>query len=343
MALAQGLAAAGQACVLAILGPAPTATQCAAVADIPNCSLLKTGLPLDWTLKSQDELSVLVNALINLANQVNAAAAHVHSPALAAGHWPIPVVAVAHSCMATWWDAVFGQDRPQSIEWHATATADGLLAANEVIAPSKAFSVALQRVYRCPRSIHVIHNGLPQPTLHPFEHRTAVLAAGRLWDKAKNLLVLDEAAAIATIDIAAAGPTCGPDGARVSFPNIREIGELTPDRLQHCMRSAAIFASPALYEPFGLAVLEAAQCETPLVLSDIPTFRELWSDAAIFLPANQPLLWANALSTLANDVLRLRELGQAACQRAARYTQESMVSATMDVHNLLSHRDLRAA
>ncbi len=45
-----------------------------------------------------------------------------------------------------------------------------------------------------------------------------------------------------------------------------------------------IFVSTSLYEPFGLAVLEAAQAGCPLVLSDIATFRELWDGAAIFFP-----------------------------------------------------------
>src|SRR3546814_16818778 len=48
---------------------------------------------------------------------------------------------------------------------------------------------------------------------------------------------------------------------------------------------AGIFVSPSLYEPFGLAVLEAAMSGCALLLSDIPTFRELWDGAAVFTPA----------------------------------------------------------
>ena len=49
------------------------------------------------------------------------------------------------------------------------------------------------------------------------------------------------------------------------------------------MARTAVFVSPALYEPFGLAVLEAAQAGCALVLSDIPTFRELWDGVALFV------------------------------------------------------------
>ena len=50
------------------------------------------------------------------------------------------------------------------------------------------------------------------------------------------------------------------------------------------MARAAIFVSSSVYEPFGLAVLEAAGSGAALVLSDIPTFRELWDEAALFAP-----------------------------------------------------------
>ena len=46
-----------------------------------------------------------------------------------------------------------------------------------------------------------------------------------------------------------------------------------------------IFVSVSRYEPFGLAVLEAAHAGCALVLSDIPTFRELWQGAASFVIA----------------------------------------------------------
>jgi glycosyltransferase involved in cell wall biosynthesis len=49
--------------------------------------------------------------------------------------------------------------------------------------------------------------------------------------------------------------------------------------------------APSLYEPFGLAVAEAARAARPLVLSDIPTFRELWGDAALTSRPAMPRRW----------------------------------------------------
>ena len=70
------------------------------------------------------------------------------------------------------------------------------------------------------------------------------------------------------------------------MPRSREpaaLGELDEAALQARYAGTAVFASPARYEPFGLGVLEAAQSGMALVLSDIPTFRELWDGAARFV------------------------------------------------------------
>jgi glycosyltransferase involved in cell wall biosynthesis len=63
------------------------------------------------------------------------------------------------------------------------------------------------------------------------------------------------------------------------------------------MASAGIFALPALYEPFGLSPLEAGLAGCALVLGDLPSLREVWDDAACFVPPRddeallETLLW----------------------------------------------------
>ena len=58
--------------------------------------------------------------------------------------------------------------------------------------------------------------------------------------------------------------------------NARPLGVLAPAELRRKLERAAIFAAPALYEPFGLGILEAAAAGCALVLGDIRfTAREL--------------------------------------------------------------------
>ena len=70
--------------------------------------------------------------------------------------------------------------------------------------------------------------------------------------------------------VLAAGPTRGPDGQEIALEHVVALGALDGAALRRpAAARAAVFASLALYEPFGLAVLEAALAGCALVLSDI--------------------------------------------------------------------------
>jgi glycosyltransferase involved in cell wall biosynthesis len=83
----------------------------------------------------------------------------------------------------------------------------------------------------------------------------------------------------------------------------------------------------ARYEPFGLAVLEAAQAGMALVLSNTPGFRELWDGAALFVASEADL------SQVLQQALAAPEPWAARARaRAARYTIEQMATATLAIH-----------
>jgi glycosyltransferase involved in cell wall biosynthesis len=88
--------------------------------------------------------------------------------------------------------------------------------------------------------------------------------------------------------------------------------------------SAAIFVLPACYEPFGLAALEAGLAGCALVLGDIPSLREVWGDAAVFVPPDQPHTLAAVLQRLITDVSWRALMAQRARVRALQYTPERM-------------------
>jgi glycosyltransferase involved in cell wall biosynthesis len=91
------------------------------------------------------------------------------------------------------------------------------------------------------------------------------------------------------------------------------------------MSRAGVFVSPALYEPFGLGVLEAAANGCALVLSDVPTFRELWDGAALFADPREPKALREAIATACRDGSLRAELQTKARARAARYPLERTV------------------
>lgn len=101
------------------------------------------------------------------------------------------------------------------------------------------------------------------------------------------------------------------------------------------MARSAIVASPSRYEPFGLAPLEAAQAGAALVLADIPTYRELWDDAALFAPADDARAFAAALNRLAGDDALRHEFAAKAKERSARFTLHAQASAMQSIYEHL--------
>jgi glycogen(starch) synthase len=177
-----------------------------------------------------------------------------------------------------------------------------------------------------------VHNGRAAPPVCAGPRRRAVLAAGRLWDEGKNLAALDDAAARLDAPVYAAGPLTGPHGTAIGFAHLHALGTLDGARLAEQFSSLAVFAAPARYEPFGLAVLEAAQAGMALVLSDIPTFRELWDGAACFVDPGDPDQLSDTLRGVLDDAPACARLGADARRRAGNYRAEPMVEATLAVH-----------
>jgi len=328
--LAAGFAQRGVPAVLAVLGPPASPSQRAEAAAF-GLPLVETGLPLDWTAESPAELAYATAGLIRLAAEAGATGAHLHAPALVGeGDWPQPVVTVAHSCVATWWQAVQGGSMPDDFSWRTAATRAGLHAAAAVIAPSAAHAAALQQAYG-PVPVRVVHNGTRAPTQTAGRRRRAVLTAGRLWDAGKRVAALDRVAPRLGAPIRAAGPVAGPNGDLVLLPNLDLLGTLDQAGMAGAFAGASVFCSMAHYEPFGLAVLEAAGAGMRLVLSDIPSFRELWAGAATLVPDETALLPALQAA--------LDRPGDGGAQaRAARYTIGAMVDATLAIHRSVGAR-----
>jgi glycosyltransferase involved in cell wall biosynthesis len=284
--------------------------------------------------------------LASLAQQRDVDTIQLHTLALVGQSiWHAPVLAVMHSCVGTWWQAVRQDALPADFQWRIAAVRAGLEAADCVVAPTHAFAETVRTTYGASRSIDVVHNGRrsAHSTLRDTAARHGVLAAGRLWDEGKNIAVLDRAAAtMGAVPVMAAGAVLGPNGAGAAFHRLHALGALDEQDMANMMAKARVFAAPALYEPFGLAVLEAAQAGLPLVLSDISSFRELWDGAAIFLPARNAELWAATLSALHAEPAACRRWGMKARARATSYTVERFDGAMWEKHCQLLARAPRA-
>ena len=332
MELARSLAARQISVVLAVLGPAPDPVQVYEASNVPNLRLVLTGFPLDWLTETSQQIEASAHALAKLARRADAAIIQLHTPALVGRvSWPAPVVAVVHSCVGTWWRAVRGGPMPPNLACQSQAAGVGIARADSVIAPSASFADVL-REYYCPaRPIEIVRNART-PLTGAAKRQRQGLTVGRLWDEGKNVTALDTAVGNLNWPVLAAGPTVGSDGSRVACRHLRMLGPLHDTALADQYAEAAIFVSVSLYEPFGLAVLEAAQAGCALLLSDIPTFRELWNGSAIFIPPENPPRIAAALQHLFQNTELCKRQGAAAKRRAEWFNVPHMVDAMIRVY-----------
>ncbi|HEY0627137.1 MAG TPA: glycosyltransferase family 4 protein [Allosphingosinicella sp.] len=334
--LARGLSVQGIESIVAVLGPSPSKAQLKAASGIEGLTLVDTGLPLDWLARTRTSVRTAGEKIAKLAAGHNVDLVQLNAPALAAeARFGVPVVAVAHSCLATWWAAVKGNDIDPVYKWRSDLAGEGLRKADLVVAPSAAFAEATRLAHQLEKAPVTVHNGrspLPLPRVAPHDF---AFTAGRLWDKGKNAATLDRVAARLAIPFYAAGPERGPNGDSIELLNARPLGNLGERELARRLAAKPVFVSAAIYEPFGLAALEAANAGCPLILSDIPTFRELWEGPATFVDPMDHEGYARAVSEIIGDEPLRASLGKAAKERASRYTPEAMAQAMAGIYRKL--------
>lgn len=331
LALCAGLQAAGDDCLVAMIGE-PTPDRIAALpAGVEHAS---TPLRLEWMQGAAGDVRAAVPWLQALVRDRAPDLVHFNQFAYAAAGFDAPVLVAAHSDVRSWWSEVMGRAAPAEWDEYGAMVRAGLRAADRVVAPSVYQSALLARHYGRAAE-HVIANGIPPAAdrgdARPASRRAGVATVGRAWDPAKGVGTLDRAAGTlggAAGPVRLAGPLEGPDGAGFRPRHLEPLGFIGRAAMDGLLAETAIYVGTSLYEPFGLAPLEAAHHGCALVLSDIGSFRDLWGDAAAFFPPGDAARLAELLGSLRADPERLDALAAAAQARAReRYTADAMTQA----------------
>ncbi|MBB4008639.1 glycosyltransferase family 4 protein [Allorhizobium taibaishanense] len=318
------------------LGPRPATHQVQEAEEIGE--LIWLDAPLEWMVEDEAALSSLPALLQDLAAKHGADLLHLNAPSQAVGIDPaLPVLAVSHSCVATWFAGVRGERLPAGWEWQHAINRKGFDRADVVVTPSRSHASMIKQVYGEIADLHVVANATRLTVQKQPKNRLA-FAAGRWWDEGKNGAVLDAAAPHMRLPLVMAGANRGPNGQFLPIVHAVHRGELNHAETAALMARAEVVLSPSLYEPFGLSVLEAARSRSALVLADIPTYRELWHEAALFVDPHDAEAFADAANRFADDDALRAKLSAEALRRALDFTPQIQAKAMAELYQSLLQR-----
>jgi len=257
---------------------------------------------------------------------------------VAAWRCDIPVVATFHS----WFPRSAGYrvlKRPlqRMLDRHAA-----------LIAVSQPVIDALSRYFQ--GDWEIIPNGVDVGYFHPDGRRPEdaltrgprLLFLARLEPRNGLSTVLDAMPHIlrrfpsASLVVAGDGPwrTYYERRARPLGERVRFLGRVFGDRPAH-YGTADLYLCPTTRASFGVTLLEAMACGTPLVLSDNVGFRSVVKDGAegVIVPRDDPALWADTTVALLEDPGRRQAMSRAGLAKAAQYAWPRVVDRTLAVYD----------
>lgn len=119
----------------------------------------------------------------------------------------------------------------------------------------------------------------------------------------------------------------------VHFP-----GYVPDAELPEWYRAAELFLYPSRYEGFGLPVVEAMACGTPVICSNAPGVREVAGDAATQLAPDDVDGWVAAMALAATQPAYLAKLRSAGIERAKQFTWETAAAVTIEAYERAARR-----
>lgn len=121
--------------------------------------------------------------------------------------------------------------------------------------------------------------------------------------------------------------------------DIMRIGFIPDEDLVRIFNLATIYCQPSFYEGFGLPVLQAFACGTPVVASRIGALVEIADDAAVFVDPQNPEDIASAINKVISDDKLRKALVEKGFRRAKEFSWDKTARETVEVYKKLLNND----
>jgi len=358
--LVTGLVTRGVRVTLVSFGEIPLPEQTAWMDHLHGLEYRPTAFRLEWMQEAEQDLAESSAFLTALVHELRPDVLHLNQFCYGNLEVDVPRVIMAHSDLLSWNEAVQDrtiQDRKtqsaRPTKWYHETVVRGIEGADAVVAPSSWMLDQVQSCYVRPHRGVVIYPGRNPIFFNPYVSKDdCVLTVGRLVDAGKQVSLLTQHVHPVPVCIVGAEHTVPvpriPIRADVKIAtdetSVAIRGPQTEAQLRALYSRAAIYAATARYEPLGMPALEAAFSRCAIVANDIPCFREIWEDAALYFRTNDAASLAENIRKLNEDRPMRRAYAELAYARAReRFTTKRMIEEYLQLYrSLIASRALAA-
>lgn len=339
---------------LVSFGEIPAPEQTAWMEGVAGLDYRPTAFRLEWMRDSEEDLAASAEYLLSIVDEVRPDLLHLSQFYYGNLKCAQPRIVVAHSDIVSWWRAVHKteprQENDHWMRWYRTMLSRGLQGASAVVAPSQWMLSAICENYIRPRLASVIYNGRTPGLFDPYVSKeNYAVSVGRIWDFGKNAALLRRIESPIPVFLAGSNHEPSGENPHSELDDERASGLcfkglMTEGQLRQLYSRGSIYIATSQYEPFGLAPLEAAFSRCAILAADIPSFREIWGDAACYFRSNDPESLEAALRRLHGDSELCATYGQLAYQRARqRFTSSRMADDYLNLYEALIPAGVRVA
>jgi glycogen synthase len=334
--LVTGLVNCGVQVTLVSFGDIPLPQQTSWMDALPDLDFRPTAFRLDWMQESRTDFAESSRYLASLVKELKPELLHLNQ--LYYGSLPVrtPRLVVAHGDLISWSKAVHGHEPKESnwLRWYRDVVMRGIEQADTLVTPSTWMLETVRACYTRPKQEAVIYPGRNPLFFNPYVSKNdSVLTVGRLLDASKQVALLTQRVhplpvCIVNSDVPTAAvnvPICTDVKLEANEACVSLKGTQTDAQLRMLYSRAAIFVATSRYEPSGHATLEAALSRCAIVANDIPHFREIWGDAAMYFRAND----ADSLAEVIRRLHERRDLCRGYAARAYQRARECFTSKRM--------------
>jgi glycosyltransferase involved in cell wall biosynthesis len=345
--LVTGLVTRGVRVTLVSFGEIPMPEQVRWMESLHGLDYRPTAFRLEWMHEAQQDYLDSSNFLASLVREVRPDVLHLNQFAYGALPVNVPRVVMAHGDLITWAQAVEGYTpRPTRwLKWYRDMVIAGNEGADAVVAPSAWMLDSIRSCYAQPQRESVIYPGRNPIFFNPYINKEdSVLSIGRLVDAGKQVSLLTQCVHPLPVCIVGSEHTVPiprvPIRADVKLAldenSVAIRGPQTEAQLRALYSRASIYAATSRYEPLGMPALEAALSRCAIVANDIPSFREIWGDAALYFRTNDAASLAENIRELNADRDKCRAYGNLAYTRAReRFTTKRMIDDYLHLYRSL--------